>query len=335
MARRKTARRSRKPSRLSQWWQGLDTGHKARLRTAALWTVTGLCVLLGVGISLKLLEANILERRRARPVREVRVRFLPRPVWLPDRLAREVAADLIPPGLDIRAADAAREIHARATANPWLTDVREVRKTGGDSPGQVRLDVHASFRRPIARAGRDGRYFYVDTEGVRLPEGQVPRFVVRPPGSDGPGELYLTEADVPDGVRARRIHYIVIEGGRSEPPSVGRPWDTADLHAGLRLVRMVLDRPYAGQITVVDVSNHARRISDRLPELRMFAQVGSDTAPTEIRFGRFPDGPGDYVIAPERKLSYLDEYAARNDGRLTGANRYLDLRYDQLHVSLN
>ena len=335
MARRKTAKPVRKPSRLAAWWRGLDADGKARLRTVALWTLACVCVVAAAGAGLKLLEAGILARQRAQPLREVRVRFLPRPAWLPDRLAREIAADLLPPGLDIRDAGAARLIHARAATNPWLTDLREVRKTGGEAPGEVRLDVCASFRRPIARAGRDGRYVYVDAAGVRLPESQVPKFVVREPGDDGPGRLYLSEADVPDGVRARRIHYVAIEGVGSEPPSVGRPWDAADLHAGLRLVRMVLDRPYAGQITVVDVSNHGRRLGDRLPELRMFAQVGAGSAPTEIRFGRFPDGPGDYVVAPERKLSYLDEYAARNDGLLTGVNRYLDLRYDHLHVSLN
>ena len=46
-------------------------------------------------------------------------------------------------------------------------------------------------------------------------------------------------------------------------------------------------------------------------------------------------GGGDYVVSPERKLSYIDQYVARNGGRLAGINTYLDLRYDQLHVSIN
>jgi hypothetical protein len=66
----------------------------------------------------------------------------------------------------------------------------------------------------------------------------------------------------------------------------------------------------------------------------MTAQTPDDKS-TEIRFGRFPivEG-GDPDIPPQRKIGYLDAYYAGH-GRLAGINRYLDLRYDQLHVSAN
>ncbi len=100
------------------------------------------------------------------------------------------------------------------------------------------------------------------------------------------------------------------------------------------MLRLVHNKPYANQITAIDVRNFAGRISRAEPHLRMYAQVGQGGS-TDIRFGRFPLPGGDYVISPERKLSYLDEYAEDHGGQLAGLNRYIDLRYDELHVSIN
>ena len=41
------------------------------------------------------------------------------------------------------------------------------------------------------------------------------------------------------------------------------------------------------------------------------------------------------MVSPERKISYLDQYAEDHGGNLAGVNRYIDLRYDELHVSLD
>ena len=148
---------------------------------------------------------------------------------------------------------------------------------------------------------------------------------------------YLCQAEVPAAWRraARRIHYVVIDGVRTPPPSPGGKWIADDLAAGVQLVQLVRRRRYYAQITVVDVRNHAQRITRNEPELRLFAQIGRGR-PTDIRFGRFPaPGGGDYVVSPRRKMSYLDRYAAGHAGRLAGINSYLDLRFDELHVSIN
>ena len=93
-------------------------------------------------------------------------------------------------------------------------------------------------------------------------------------------------------------------------------------------------KPYANQITVVDVRNYGSRISPDEPQLRMYAQVGGGGV-TDIRFGHFSAGRGgDYNVAQTRKMSYLDDYVSRQKGRLAGVHSYLDLRYDELHVSL-
>ena len=56
---------------------------------------------------------------------------------------------------------------------------------------------------------------------------------------------------------------------------------------------------------------------------------------TDVRFGRLPGCAIDCIVSPRRKIWYLDDYAANHNGRIAGINSYLDLRYDNLHVSLN
>jgi TusA-related sulfurtransferase len=132
-----------------------------------------------------------------------------------------------------------------------------------------------------------------------------------------------------------RLHYLDVQGVVCPPPEIGRRWEAPDLDEGLRLVELVMDRDFANQITAVDVRNYNGRISSVEPHLRMYAQIGRGPA-TDIRWGRFPTPDGtDYVVSPQRKMQYLEGYAADHGGRLAGFNRYLDLRFGELHVSIN
>ena len=202
--------------------------------------------------------------------------------------------------------------------------------------------VQAEFRQPIASVSSSGqvRREYVDAEGVRLPASGVPMWAaVIPPTDDSElaRQVYFVDReDIPPGLQARPIHYIRIDGVRELPPrQVGQCWKGDDLAAGLKLVKLIRTRPYANQITTVDVGNHARRALPSEPELRMYAQVGKGR-PTDIRFGRFSvPGVRDFNIAAERKMSYLDQYVQENNGHLAGINSFIDLRYDDLTYSLN
>ncbi len=107
-----------------------------------------------------------------------------------------------------------------------------------------------------------------------------------------------------------------------------------DIQDGLRLVMMVQSKDYAREIVTVDVRNHGYSASRADPQIRMTARV-RDGRSTDIRFGRFPVlDSGDYVVSPRRKIEYLDSYYSEH-GRLAGLCSYLDLRYDELHASLN
>ena len=196
------------------------------------------------------------------------------------------------------------------------------------------------MRRPAAKVLHGGKHYYIDDQGFRLSDEQVPQWVVQvaatPPLPAGQA-CYANRADIPPRANASAIHYIVIDVGVfGTPPPVGQRWVGDDVADGLKLIQLVQKKPYAGQIATIDVRNHGNRLSKREPQIRMLAQAaGSGGKATDIRFGRFSSAPdGVYVISDDQKIAKLDKYFA-DYGRLAGLNRYIDLRYDQMLVSTN
>jgi hypothetical protein len=328
------------PSRLRRWWAGLAPPRRRRLAAAAVKAVVVVSLVVAGVAVLRVLRSPVLEKRYGGPQGAAAVQLSRAPQWMPQSLAAEIVHDVTPPDASLADCRLAEKVYQRAAANPWVRRVCKVQvhPNPGRAGGVVRTDLE--FRRPAARVRQGARYIYVDDDGHRLPITQVPAYVVTFQDSRGrivSQNCYLSLKEVPTSWRAaaRRIHYVTIDGVASTAPPPGWKWTSSDLGAGLRLLELVRTRPYYAQITLIDVRNHAGRAARQEPELRMYAQIGTGR-PTDIRFGRFPaPGGGDYVISPQRKLSYLDEYAAEHGGRLAGINSYLDLRYDQLHVSIN
>jgi len=298
--------------------------------------------LLGAGLAAGLWAMERLavraQRHGAPPI--VGLRIVERPAWMPDRLARRIAAEILPRDADFYDRTLTKDVYRLAAAHPWIRRVESVSKHRSADGAEAYIELRAEFRQAIARAGNLGRFYYIDAEGVVLPDSpadpQVPKIVVeeRPgQGRTGSATYYAHRNGAPAASAIREIHYIIIDGVESPAPAPGHKWPGDDLADGLRLVKLLLGRDYADQITVVDVHNHAGRISDNAPEITVHAQVGRGRA-TEIRFGQFPRG-ADYVVRPEIKLANLDQYVADHGGRLAGVNEYVDLRYDELHTSIN
>ena len=300
------------------------------LRRSVAWLVAVGVVACGTVIGLKHLEQRILEGKDGSKSQSVRVTLAERPQWMPAALADDLARELLPSGADYRQADLAKRVYERARANPWIRRVRVAAKRGRDDKRIGVIEVHAEYRKPLARVlGPDGYYRFVDGEGFVLPPLQVPRWVVTVPAREGKETrqiCYVSSTDVPDDQRARPIHYVTVKGVDEPSPGVGRKWPGDDVGDGLKLAKLVAAKSYANQIPMADVHNW--------PLLRMYAQIRSSRR-TEILFGRFPQPGGDYVVPTQRKLSYLDTYVAENGGRLAGLNRCLDLRLDQLYVTAN
>jgi hypothetical protein len=313
---------------------------RRRLAALAAWGIPGVLLVALAVVGMPALRDRILRKQYRGPKGQARACLTRAPRWMPESLAREIVADLTPPKANLADPRLAQKVYERAAANPWVARVRRVHvRPNADGPGGI-VEATLDFRRPVARIRTETRYVYVDADGHRLPVSQVPMWVVT--FCDRGGKIvrqvsYLARGEVPAAWRphAQRIHYVAIDGVATGSPPPGWQWTGDDLAAGLRLVQLVNTRPYHAQITLIDVRNHGGRITRNEPELRMYAQIGRGR-PTDIRFGRFPaPGGGDYVISPQRKISYLDEYVAAHRGRLAGVNSYLDLRFDELHVSIN
>jgi len=328
------------PSRPARRLGSADPQKRRKTVVFACWAVLGLLTAVGLIVGMRALQGRVLRKRYQGLHGRAQVRLVRTPQWMPASLAREIAGDLTPPKASLADADLARKVYRRAAANPWVRQVRRVfvRPNTGAPGGLVETDL--AFRRPVARIRKETQYVYVDADGYRLPITQVPMWVLT--FCDRQGKRvrqvsYLARGEIPAAWRraAQKIHYVAIDGVATGPPPPGWQWTGEDLAAGLKLVLLVRRRPYHAQITLIDVRNHAGRITRNEPQLRMYAQIGRGR-PTDIRFGRFPaPGGGDYVISPQRKLSYLDEYVTAHGGRLAGVNSYLDLRFDELHVSIN
>ncbi|MBN1554407.1 MAG: hypothetical protein JXA11_06655 [Phycisphaerae bacterium] len=295
------------------------------------WFVFLAAILVGGAAGLTAVNRYAHQTLRAEGPVKYTVKLDAVPEWMPATLGRMILADVTPREVDFDDPALGRVIYEQAIRNPWIAQVEEVRRERLSATEAV-IRVRAQYRQPIARVSREGRMYYVDGRGVILPYSQTPKFAVK----DGDDVKYFVHRDaVPSHLMPIRIHYIAVEGVEAPPPAVGQAWEGEDLAQGLRLVRLLGTRPWANQISVVDARNHARRISESEPELCIYAQQGRGK-PTEIRFGRFPhpDG-GDWVISPARKMRYLDDYVQDQNGRLAGIHSYIDVRFDELRVSLN
>jgi len=328
--------RPREASAFSGWLSGLRRRDGTGAKRWGIKLAIFAAVAVGVVVSMKLMERSVLRGPMISAVGCGGLRFKSCPAWMPQVVAEQITASLSPPQMKFNDKGFSSEIYRLAKACPWIKEVRGVRKHPTADPRVGVVVIDAVFRKPLARVRAPGGYAYFDAAGVRLPAGQVAKLVakVRTSADLLPRQLCFLHPDhVPERLRTEDIHYILIYG-LGEAPPVGRRWEGPEVADALRLVRLVSSRPYANQITVVDVRNHGGRINEDEPFIRMFAQAGRGQ-PTDIRFGRFRLDGSDFEVSAERKISYLDEYVADHGGRLAGLDRYLDLRYDELHVGPN
>jgi len=303
------------------------------------WVVIGVLAAAGAVSGMRTLQQRVVGQRYAGAGGDAAVRVTRLPAWMPASLARYVTEMITPQRANLSDPDLARKVYDLAVNNPLVRRANRVEvRPNAKGPGGV-VEADLEFRQPFARVRCGADDLYVDKEGFCLPAALVPMYVLSLQDKQTRAVrqvCYQALGEVPEAWRsaARPIHYVTIDGVQKSPPPPGWKWPAEDLDAGLKLIELISTRPYYAQITVVDVRNHAGRISRNEPELRMYAQVGTGR-PTDIRFGRFPKQGSDWVVSPQQKMWNLDDYATNHNGLLAGINSYLDLRYGNLHVSLN
>lgn len=318
------------PGRLVQWWNGLATERRKEVGRGLLVAVLTAAAVAGTICGLAVLEHRVEAGLCGQVPTTYEVRLMDVPDWMPEALAGQIGYSL---GVDSSFQDdkLTFQVMQAAVSNPWISDVTCVTKRRIDAQRGL-VEVHAQYRRPVAAVqARDNLRYYVDADGVRLPEAQAPRYMLLD-DNGRPARCFLAYGDVPQSGRIAEIHYITIQGVESWPPEPGQAWNGKDIRDGIRLVQLVNTRSYCNQITVVDVRNHDGRISNSEPHLAMYAQVDQSRL-TTIKFGRLPMPDGDYVVLPERKLRHMDQYVATHNGRLAGISEWIELRRDDLHFS--
>lgn len=264
--------------------------------------------LVGGVAALGRISKNYIDAKVDKQTAPPAVVFKDRPAWMSDVLFMQITSTIAP--------TTARstfdhqllvETVEKLRSNPWIAAVREVRrgfsKTAGDT-----LEIDADFRTPAALVRWGEYYSLVDNKGVKLPE-QYPRDMATRivHGSDG------------------RVNIRVIEGVFNPPPEPGKPWRGEDIQAGLQMVKLLFDEPFAQDVLKVNVENVNRRISAKDPQIVLKTRYG-----TEVRWGR-PISATDFFmeVSPDQKIASLRQIYAQY-GRIDAKQPWLDLRFDKI-----
>lgn len=281
-----------------------ETKRKLRRFCAHLSGVVLLVVVCGVG--LYYLRRHV-ETKLAFPAKPPTVVLKNRPTWMTDILADQITR-LAQPLVSHSSFDKQmlEDTYAVLKANPWIKQIRSVRRVYGQAPGDT-LEIDCDYRAPIALVKSGDLYWLVDGEGVKLPEGytrdHVAQIVV---GSD------------------RKINIRIVEGVEKWPPETGKKWVGADLAAALDMVKLLYGLPYAEEIVKVDVHNFDRRRNDKEAQIVLMTKYGS-----EVRWGQPISAVDFFTEEPvSRKLAYMkaihEEYK-----RVDGNHRWIDIRFGQ------
>jgi hypothetical protein len=235
--------------------------------------------------------------------------FKDRPTWMTDLVASQLAASFRPAKpLSVFDREVLVQTTKKLKANPWIDQVHQVRRVYGAQAGDT-IEVSCDFRAPMALVQNGSDYWFVDSQGIKLPE----RFVAE----DVRKIVFSSNG---------RTNIRVIEGVHNRPPQLaGHKWTGEDLAAGLELVRRLYGVPFADEIVQVNVENFGGRIDPREAQLVLVTRYN-----THVRWGR-PWGSVDAFIEvrPEVKLdrlrSIVDKY-----GRVDAKQRWVDVRFDKI-----
>src|SRR6476646_11072616 len=135
-----------------------------------------------------------VEREVALPKAPPAVVLKNRPVWMTEFLAGQIAASVRPAGLH-STFDHQMLVDrvAMLKTNPWIRNVRQVRRVYGKTPGDT-LEIDCDYRAPIALVRWQKDYWLVDMDGVKLPEkfpaADVPKIAI---GRDGHTNIRIVD----------------------------------------------------------------------------------------------------------------------------------------------
>lgn len=233
-----------------------------------------------------------------------RVVMKDQPPWMSDALAEQILSSIRP--VTPAKTDDYQLLVDRAAllaSNPWVKKVRSVRRVYENQPGDL-IEIDCDYRAPVALVHWQDKYWYIDTEGVQLPDPLTPEQVSR-----------LIQPGKP--------MFRIIEGVAQPPSGPGRVWQGGDIQAGIEMVALLANVEEVNDIVKIDVSNYAGRISPNDSQINL---VTRDRR--EIRWGQPPSSKAFFVEQrADRKLEFLKQ-AKRTTGRVDLNQPWIDLRFD-------
>lgn len=212
------------------------------------------------------------------------VNLVDAPQWMPgpvvDGLRATVAATVDPNPFDGASLEAAAQ---QLQQSPWIERVYRVHRQPAG-----RIDIIASYRRPIALIEAADGCHLVDVRGTVLP-------LVYPPN------------------KARALGLPIIHGVAQAPLRAGEQWPGGDVRAGLRLGLLVSMQSWANQVQAIDVSNYGGRLTAGKAHLSLLTADGA------VRWGRAPGDEQFYEPPAATKLAHIDllirKFASLTPGR--------------------
>jgi hypothetical protein len=269
MSKRKRPARTR--SRRKRRWRlpdfdfDLDPAMMRRALVVGAWGIVAGGLVAAWALGVPRLEAYASAQQGREPVE---VRLLDPPPWVSGDLKASLiltAEEVIDPDpANRRGLVAAREA---LLATGWFDDIPQVRRVN-----RGLVEIHARFATPFAV--------------IREPSGKGDYLV-------DPGGKLLPRA-FPAG---RAEHFTAIVGVAFDRPAApGQVWPGTDVAAALKVLHLVNDRPWHGQVAEINVASYLKRDAIRLVTDRGCVIVWG-RAPGEERGGE---------VSAAQKLSYLD-----------------------------
>ncbi|MBI1368259.1 MAG: hypothetical protein GC162_06355 [Planctomycetes bacterium] len=244
-----------------------DPAKTLRAVRAGVWVVLVGGAAIGWVLGQKALKQHIAATKATMPI----VDLHDAPVWMPptvaDHLRSIVASGVEPDPFDQASlANVVGDLQESA----WVEHVQRVQRLPGG-----RIEVIASYRRPVALIESGDGYHLVDGRGVLLP---------------------LTyPAD-----KAAMLGLPMIRGVQHAPPLPGDTWAGGDVRAGLRLGLLAYAEPWANQVRSIDVTNYGGRIDRSAPQLLIATRHGL------VRWGRGIGEEQFYEPPASTKLAHVD-----------------------------
>ncbi len=274
-----------------------DPDQTARMLRRTGMIAGALALVVGLYFGQNWLQKQVATSQAAMP----QVVLVDLPVWMrpaaTEEITRTVAATVDPDPLNQQSLQVAADALSQ---NAWIENVQRITR-GYDG----RVEVHATYRTPVAVIRAADGFHLVDVSATKLP-----------------GVYAFSQLEA--------LGLPVITGVRQAPPAEGWTWMGEDARAGLALAMMIVNEPVARQVKAIDVTNYAARRDRRKPQIKLLTVLDRDSNPFNnpgVGWGRPVGEEGIYEPAAQQKMRMLRR-VHRQYGSIDAGGQIVDVFAD-------